>query len=268
MEQLKLKEAFDFSGKKVLITGGARDLGYEMATGFAELGADLFITSRNFAGAQKTAETLEKDFGVNVTPFELDVSDEKSVGSLFEKIFSEHSKIDVLVNNAGGHSKLSTGKLETEPLEAWKQYVDINLTGTFLMMQGYIKNMMPLNEGIIINIASISAVTGRDRNIYTEDMTPQPVAYAATKAGVLGLTRDAAAYLGPHGIRVNVISPGGFERGQNPEFVEKYSDLTMLGRMGRDRFDLKGTAVFLASDAANYITGQNILVDGGFTVFK
>jgi NAD(P)-dependent dehydrogenase (short-subunit alcohol dehydrogenase family) len=172
------------------------------------------------------------------------------------------------VNNAGGHSQRATGRLETEPLEAWNDYIETNLTGTFLMIRECARLMIPRSSGSIINIASIAAVLGRDRRLYPSGMRPQPVPYAAAKAGVLGLTSDAAAYLGQWGIRVNAISPGGFERGQPDVFVRGYASKTMLGRMGRDGEDLAGAVVFLASDASAYVTAQNLFVDGGFVRFK
>ena len=129
--------------------------------------------------------------------------------------------------------------------------------------------MVQQRQGKIINIASIAALVGRDRRMYQCDgMTEQPVDYAAAKAGILGMTRDLAAVLAPYRINVNAISPGGFERGQPAEFVEAYCDRTPLGRMGRDGMDLKGEALFLASQASDYVTGQNLVVDGGFSVSK
>ena len=137
------------------------------------------------------------------------------------------------------------------------------------VLREYAKLMMDQGlGGSVINIASMAGVVGRDRRIYSEGMTPNPVAYSAAKAGVIGLTYDVAAYLGPYGIRVNAVSPGGFERNQPGNFIRDYSDLTMLRHMGRQGRDLKGVVVFLASDAAGYITGHNLLVDGGFTRYK
>ena len=142
------------------------------------------------------------------------------------------------------------------------------MTGTFLMIREFAKLMMPQKSGSIINIASMAGMVGRDRKIYGDDMTPNPIAYSAAKAGVIGMTYDCAAYLGEYGIRVNVISPGGFERTQPAHFIRDYSGLTMLKRMGRAGYDLKGAVAFLASDAAAYITGHNLVIDGGFTRYK
>jgi NAD(P)-dependent dehydrogenase (short-subunit alcohol dehydrogenase family) len=124
-------------------------------------------------------------------------------------------------------------------------------------------------SGKIVNIASIAGLCGRDRRMYVDGkLKGQPVDYAAAKAGVIGMTMDLAGYLSPNGVYVNAISPGGFERGQPPEFIELYSRATPLGRMGRDGIDLKGAVLFLSSSASDYVTGQNLTVDGGFTMWK
>ncbi len=129
--------------------------------------------------------------------------------------------------------------------------------------------MADQGSGSIINIASIAGMLGRDRRMYSHSgMDGQPVDYAAAKAGVIGMTRDLAGFLSPMGVRVNCISPGGFERGQPEAFIEAYCDSTPMGRMGRDGVDMKGTVLFLASSASDYITGQNIVVDGGFSIWK
>ena len=135
------------------------------------------------------------------------------------------------------------------------------------MIREYAKLMMSQGPGSIINIASMAGLVGRDRKIYQPDMTPNPIAYSSAKAGVIGLTTDCAAYLGPYGIRVNAISPGGFERNQPEHFIRDYAELTMLKKMGQPG-ELGGVVVFLASDASNYITGHNLVVDGGFTRYK
>lgn len=259
---------FDLSGKKVLISGGAQNFGLEIASGMLEAGADVIITSRNLKKAESCAAELAGKYPGTVTGMQLDLLSEQSIIKLFDDINKHYDRLDVLVNNAGGHDAGATGKLETEPLESWQIYIDLNLTGAFLMIREYAKLMMKQKSGSIINIASIAAAVGRDRNVY-KNMKGQSVQYAAAKAGLLGLTYDTAAYLGPFGIRVNAISPGGFERDNIPEvFVKEYSKKTMLGRMGKDGFDLKGATVFLASDEAGYITAQNLFIDGGFVKFK
>ena len=268
MNTINLMKSLLFENKCVMITGGCQNFGLEIATGFAELGAELIVSSRNVRKAEETASSLAAKHGIKAIGIALDITDEKSVSDAFDRVFAEFDALDVLVNNAGGHSPLATGKLDTEPLEAWNLFININMTGTFLMIREYARRMMPQGRGSIVNIASIAGIVGRDRRVYPEGMKPQPVQYAAAKAGMIGLTYDSAAYLANYGIRVNAVSPGGFERGQPEKFIEGYSNRVMLKRMGRDGYDLKGAVTFLASDAADYITGHNLLVDGGFTKFK
>jgi NAD(P)-dependent dehydrogenase (short-subunit alcohol dehydrogenase family) len=158
--------------------------------------------------------------------------------------------------------------LEERPLDAWELVQRTNVTAPFLVCKHVVPVMLKQGAGSIINISSIAGIVGRDRRVYPEGMAPQPVDYAAAKAAIIGFTTDLAGYLGPRGIRVNAISPGGFQRGQPQAFIDAYSDRCMLGRMGRDGIDLNGAAVFLASDASAYITGHNLVVDGGFSCWK
>ncbi len=264
-----MHELTSLKGRVAVVTGGAQNFGLEIATGLGEAGADLAITSRDLGKATRAAAELAAKLGVRVFPVALDVSDEAAVRQAFLAIHEHYGRIDVLVNNAGGHFPGSSGDLLGENLPAWSGYVQANLTGAFLCMREAAKFMAQRKAGSIINIASITSLVGRDRRIYADCAgMKNPIGYTAAKAGVLGLTFDAAADLARHGIRVNAISPGGFERGQPAAFVERYSARTMLGRMGRDGWDLKGPVAFLASDAARYVTGQNLLVDGGFTHVK
>ena len=259
---MDLKKMFSLEGKLALVSGGAQNFGAEIACGLREMGAEVIITSRHAEKVQAAAQAG------GYIPEVLDLTDETSVADLFARIKERFGRLDILVNNAGGHTPEATGILETEPLSAWKTFIDANLTGTFLMLREYARLMMKQKHGSVINIASISSLVGRDRTVYPPGMTPNPFAYTAAKAGVIGLTYDAAAYLGPYGIRVNAISPGGFERNQPEEFIKAYSARTMLGRMGEGGLDLKGAVAFLASDAARYVTGHNLYVDGGFSRLK
>ena len=264
-----LHELSSLKGRVAVVTGGAQNFGLEIATGLGEAGADLAITSRDLAKATRIAADLATKLGVRVFPIAMDLVNEEAVKQAFVAIHAHYGRIDVLVNNAGGHVPGSSGDVLDENLAAWNGYVQANLTGTFLCTREAARFMAERQGGSIINIASITSLIGRDRGIYADCAgMKNPVGYTAAKAGVLGLTFDAAADLARFGIRVNAISPGGFERGQPAAFVGRYSARTMLGRMGRDGWDLKGPVAFLASEAARYITGQNLLVDGGFTHLK
>jgi len=256
-------KAFSLSGKIALVTGGSQNFGAEIASALQEAGTRVVVTSRSAEKAEQAARQL----GGDALGMELELNSEDSIIRLFQRLDAEFQGVDILVNNAGGHSPSACGLLEKETLAGWNDFISSNLTGTFLMLREYAKLMMPKGHGCIINIASIAGLVGRDRRIYRDDMTPNPIAYSAAKAGVIGLSRDVAAYLGPYGIRVNTISPGGFQRNQPKHFIQDYAELTMLRRMGQSG-DLGGAVVFLASEAAKYITGHNLVLDGGFTEIK
>ena len=263
-----LRDLQSLSGRIALVTGGCRNFGAEIASGLAEAGAVVIVTARELERAVRGAAELSEAVGFDFIPMELELTDEKSVTALFAEVKERFGRLDILVNNAGGHSKKACGLLEKESLEGWHEFIEPNMTGTFLMIREFARLMMPQRSGSIINVASMAGMVGRDRKIYGDDMTPNPIAYSAAKAGVIGMTYDCAAYLGEYGIRVNAISPGGFARTQPEHFIKDYSQLTMLKRMGRAGYDLKGAVAFLASDAAAYITGHNLVIDGGFTRYK
>jgi NAD(P)-dependent dehydrogenase (short-subunit alcohol dehydrogenase family) len=258
---------FNLTGRVALVTGGCQNFGWEIATGLAEAGADLVITSREADKATAAAAKLAAAHGVQVEGVPMDLFDEASVRRAFARAAERFGRLDILVNNAGGHSN-ATGQLETEPVEGFERFLKANVTGTFLCIREAAPLMMRQNSGSIINIASVTSLLGRDRSVYAGTPMKNPVAYTASKAGAIGLTYDSAAYLGAWGIRVNAIAPGGFERGQPDSFVQAYNARTMLGRMGRDGHDLKGAVIFLASEAAAYVTGHVLYVDGGFSRFK
>ena len=251
--------------RTAVVIGGARDLGYDIAEILASAGCDLALTSRNQQRAEAAAERLRDEYGCRVEGAALDICDPAQVAACAERM----PAADVLVNNAGGGLDLHpTAFFDRDPALI-AQLIDTYLTGMLYCCQAFGRAMAARGSGSIINIASIAGLCGRDRRIYDETGLPeQPIEYAAAKAGVIGATRDLAGLLSPLGVRVNAISPGGFERGQPQAFVDAYSRATPMGRMGRDGVDLKGAALFLASDASAYITGQNLTVDGGFSMWK
>lgn len=264
-----VRELFDLSGRVFLVTGGARTLGREMATALCEAGADGVVTSRDEAAAAKAAQEIAAETGRRVLGWSLDATRENSVQAALGRLQEAFGRLDILVNNAGGGvERNSPASLEERPREAWDGVQAINATATFLLCKHAVSLMRLRPGGSIINIASIAGIVGRDRRIYPSGMRPPTIDYAAAKGAVIAMTRDLAAYLGRDGIRVNVISPGGFERSQPASFVQAYSDKTPLGRMGRDATDLKGAVVFLAGDAAGFVTGHNLVVDGGFSVWQ
>jgi NAD(P)-dependent dehydrogenase (short-subunit alcohol dehydrogenase family) len=266
---MTISEMFDLRGKVALVTGRARDLGLDMAGVLAEAGCDLVITSRKLSSAQKAAAQLQAFYQRETLPLALDVKNPSDVKYVAHQAAQFKGQIDILINNAGG-SPGSGGNLFERTPEDILELVSINLLGTLYCCREIGAVMAQKGYGKIINIASIAALVGRDRRVYERcQMRGQPVDYAAAKSGIVGLTRDLAALLGPKGVCVNCISPGGFARGNiPPEFVEEYSDRTPLGRMGRDGIDLKGAALFLSSPASDYVTGQNLVVDGRFSIWK
>jgi NAD(P)-dependent dehydrogenase (short-subunit alcohol dehydrogenase family) len=267
---MTIKEMFDLSGQVAVITGGARDFGFHMGDVLAEAGCDLVITARSLASAQKAAEMLRKKHQRDVLPLALDVTQQAQIVALAQQAAAWKGHLDILVNNAGG-TPAGKGKahlFERAPEDA-AELIHINLLGALYCCQEISRVMAKQGHGKIINIASMAGLVGRDRRMYQRHgMRGQPIDYAAAKAGVIGMTRDLAALLSPMGIHVNAISPGGFNRNLPPGFVKDYSDRTPLGRMGRDGVDLQGAVLFLASKASDYVTGHNLVVDGGFSIWQ
>ncbi len=264
----KVMELFDLTGQVGFVTGGARNLGYDMALALAEAGADVCITSRKLSDAQKSAEKIAQATGRKVLPLALDVVSEDQVIEAVDNCLAEFGQIDILVNNAGNVvSTPETAPIQQRPFDEWMNTLDVNLNGTFLCSKHVLaKSMIPRRTGKIVNIGSIAGVIGRDRRVYEgTTMGGTTVDYEAAKGGVIAMTRDMAVYLAQYGIRVNCISPGGFFRNQPEPFVKAYSDATPMGRMGIDGLEMKGAVVFFASEASSYVTGQNLVLDGGFT---
>jgi gluconate 5-dehydrogenase len=253
-----LKELFDLSGRVAIVTGGSRGLGREMAEGLAEAGAALMLCARRAEWLTPTLDEMRKQ-GFKVEGLVADVSKPKDVQAVVDATLAAFSRVDILVNNAGvtwGESP------ETMPLAKWQKVVDVNLTGSFLFSQAAGREMLKRQYGRIINVASISGLRSSVKG-------PHYAAYAATKAGLMGLTRELAASWGRQGIRVNAIAPGFFHsRLADPAIplaepdIKASNPIPRVGAAG----ELKGVAVFLASDASNYITGQTIVVDGGRTI--
>ncbi len=267
---LRVSELFDLSGRVAMVTGGTQNLGRDMAEALGEAGAQVVITSREGAKAVAAAEQLGAQLGRSVLGLPLEVTDEDSVSAAFGRVAEAFGRLDVLVCNAGG-ARLTSGGVTTAERSAddFDYVARVNLRGTFLCCRAACRLMQPAGRGSIITIGSISGLVGRDRSVYdgSPQMIPNIVDYSAAKGAVIAFTRDLAAEVGRHGIRVNCISPGGFERGQPAEFIRRYSAQTMLGRMGTDGRDLKGAVVFLAAEASSYVTGHNLVVDGGFTAW-
>jgi gluconate 5-dehydrogenase len=251
----RLASLFDLSGRSAIVTGGSRGLGREIAEGLAEAGAELMLCARR---EQWLAPTLQemKQRGFTVEGRICDVSRPEDVQAVVDATVTAYGKVDVLVNNAG----VTWGEEpERMPLEKWRSVLDTNLTGAFLFAQAAGREMLKRRHGRIINVASIAGLRSSVAG-------PHYAGYVASKAGLMGLTRELAASWGPHGIRVNAIAPGFFHSrmadmviAQMEPLIQARNPIPRVGAAG----ELKGVVVFLAADASNYVTGQTIVVDGG-----
>ncbi|MNY11815.1 3-oxoacyl-[acyl-carrier-protein] reductase FabG [compost metagenome] len=264
---------FSLEGKVVVVTGGTGILGSLYCRRLAEAGASVIVADIDAETCVDMAETLRTETGVEVLGVGVDVSDEDSVVSLKEEIVRRFGKIDVLVNNAATKSPNFFAPLEGFPLTDWKQVMDVNVTGIFLMVKHLGSAMAKRGHGSIINISSIYGVVGPDQRIYEGSWYESlggaintPLIYSTTKGAVIAMTRYLATYWGPYGLRTNTLTPGGVSSGQNSIFSEKYSSRVPLGRMAEPE-DLVGALLFLASDASSYVNGQNLIVDGGLTAW-
>jgi gluconate 5-dehydrogenase len=263
-------DLFKLDGKVAFVTGGARNLGFDMALALAEAGADVAITSRSLDNATASANKIADATGRTVLPLQLEVADERQVIAAVNAALSRFGRIDILVNNAGNvTSTPESAPFERRSLADWQNTIDANLTGVFLCSKHVVaKSMKPRKSGVIVNIGSTTGVIGKDRRVYKgTPMGGATLDYHAAKGGVISMTRDMAVYLAPDNIRVNCISPGGFWRKQPEAFVKAYSETIPMGRMGQDGKELKGAVVFLASEASSYCTGHNLVIDGGLSVW-
>lgn len=265
-----VQDLFDLRDKVALVTGGARNLGYDMATALAEAGAEVAITSRSLESAQTSARRIFEATGRKSVGYTCDVRFEDQVSDIVEAVIAGFGRIDILVNNAGNVVSTPESKpMERRPLEEWEFTVDVNMKGVFLCSKHVVaKAMKPAQQGVIINIGSSAGMAGKDHRVYEgTDMGGVTIDYAASKAGVINMTREMACWLAQYNIRVNCISPGGFWRGHSDTFTRQYSYLVPMGRMGQDGKEMKGPVVFLASEASSYMTGANLVVDGGMTAW-
>lgn len=248
-------EMFDLVGTTALITGGSRGLGQAMAVGLAEAGAKVLVTSRKREGLAETVSVIE-EFGGEVVPVTLDVEHVPQMREQLNAILSEHGSISVLVNNAG-YEQVSPSFEVDEDL--WDKVNNINLKGAFFCSQQVAKSMVKRGGGSIINVCSLTSFVG----------VPTAVPYGSSKSGMLGMTRALATEWAPKGVRVNGIAPGYFRTELTDSFYQdKDWQTAMLAKIPIGSFgnadDLKGVAVFLASDASRYITGQCLAIDGGY----
>jgi NAD(P)-dependent dehydrogenase (short-subunit alcohol dehydrogenase family) len=262
-------DRFDLSGRTAIVTGGGGILGRGFCGVLAEHGARVAVFDVDEAAAQKTADAI----GTSAIAVACDVSDPASVSESVARVVRECGGIDILHNNAASKSsdlKHFFAPFEDYTIETWREVMDVNIDGMFLMAQAVGKRMLEQGRGgSIIQTASIYGVVAPDQRIYEGShylggAINTPAVYSASKAAVIGLTRYLATYWAANGIRVNALTPGGVESGQNDVFSKKYSARVPMGRMARAD-EMQSALLFLASDASSYVTGQNLIIDGGLT---
>ena len=258
---------FDLSNKTIIITGGAGHLGTAMSEALAAYGAELFILGHDYYKNSLLAEQIKAKYQCKVCEaLDFDIDDLEKIKSAIEKIKCKAGKIDVLINNA---AYSSPGKLEDYTVDQWVKGIDGTINAVFKVTQPVLQVMLAQGYGNIINIGSMYGMVAPNMEIYGTSGQNNPANYGAGKAAVIQFTRYIACVYGEKGIRANAISPGPYpnkKTQENTEFVEQLSRKTALKRIGRPE-DLQGIVVYLASDSSNYLTGQNIAVDGGWTAW-
>jgi NAD(P)-dependent dehydrogenase (short-subunit alcohol dehydrogenase family) len=275
---MKIQEKFDLTGRVAVVTGGVGLLGAEFCRTLAEAGAAVAVVDLNGSASQAVADTLTKS-GYKALALPTDITQPDSVNAAVEKVLSSFGRLDVLVNSAALDPKfdpdavskgITPGAFEDYPLDLWNSALNVNLTGMFLMTQACVRPMIEQGKkGSIINICSTYGLNGPDQRIYIKEakrVAFKPVYYTVTKAGVMGFTKYLAAYYAGTEIRVNALTPGGVFNNHEDYFVQNYSAKTILGRMAK-KDEMNGALLFLASDASSYMTGNNVVVDGGWTAW-
>ena len=274
-------DRFDMTGKTALITGAAGLLGVEHASALLECGATVILTDRSADALRTASEAMRQTFdATRVLTREMDVTSPDAIRAVARALAADGTRVDILVNNAAIDPKVKaqpgmaeSSRLESFPLEQWDLQVAVGLTGAFLCSQVFGAAMAADGRGgVILNIASDLSAIAPDQRIYrnpelADEMQPvKPVTYSVIKSGLVGLTRYLATYWADKGVRCNALSPGGVFAGQNEAFVQRLTSLIPLGRMAR-RDEYRGAVQFLCSDASAYLNGQNVIMDGGRSVW-
>ena len=258
--KMHIRELFDLSGRVAVVTGGAGLYGKPISEALAEAGAQVVIASRNRQHCDAWADELIAG-GLQACGEELDQGSEVSTLSFRDRVLARWKHVDILINNSVGRSMESY----QADLQGWRDSMEVNATGLFAISRAFLDPMMERGRGNIVNISSIQGVVAPDFHNYDGTRMTTSPDYQFHKHGMIGLTKFLAAVGGPRGVRVNAISPGGLRTADHAEpFISQYCRRVFLGRMA-EYDDIKGAVVFLASDASRYITGHNILLDGGYS---
>lgn len=255
---MSYKYLFDLRNKVVVVVGGAGLIGSEIVKGLSDFGAKVYIADTNEKAAKKIRAK-------GVKFIYLDITSEDSVHNALNQVCNATKKIDVLINCAYPRTSDWGLRLEDVPFDSWKDNVNNHLGGYFLCSKVAAGLMKKKTKGVIINFASIYGVVAPDFSIYQGTKMTMPVAYSAIKGGIISFTKYLATYYAKYNIRANVISPGGVFNGQDSTFLKKYAKKTPLNRMAASK-DVVGAVIFLSSDASSYITGHNLIIDGGWSV--
>ena len=275
MKQNKISGLFDLTDKNIVITGSAGLLGSQYAYTLSEAGANVILIDVNERENTKLEKFLKQKFHTEAKSYTGDISKKSELVEMKRKILNDFKTVYGLVNNAAYTAKGSrkesvkyASSFEEFPFELWAKSIDINLTGVFLCCQEFGKIMLKQKKGVIVNISSIYGLVGADQRIYGESKLNTHISYASTKGAIVNLTRYLAAYWHGKNIRVNTLTPGGVidESYQSKKFIKKYSEKTILGRMARSD-EYNGALLFLMSDASSYMTGANLVIDGGWTAW-
>jgi NAD(P)-dependent dehydrogenase (short-subunit alcohol dehydrogenase family) len=262
---------FDLRGRVAFLTGATGRLAPAYARSLSDCGAHVVVVDLLHEKCQALADELRATYGTRAMPLAVNVGEEAEVRRGFASVIEEFGRVDILINNAAYNQTehIVNGKAadpEDFPISTWKKTIEVNLTGTLLCCQEAGRQMLKQRGGVILNVSSVYGVVAADQRIYGSSGLNSNIAYATTKGGLLNLTRYLASYWQKQNIRVNAISPGGVYAGQDPEFVEKYTYRTMLGRMA-EVDDLTAGVLYLVSDASRFVTGFNLVVDGGWTAW-
>jgi len=263
---------FGLQNKTVVLTGSSGRLGTRFAHVLSNAGANVILVDVEYENNKKLEKELISKYHTKPLAFQVDMSNQTAVKRLVKDVLKTHKHIDVLVNNAHflprDHPKRDA-TFEEYPLELWDKTISTNLRGFFLCCQEIGKVMLKQKKGVIVNISSIYGISGADQRIYGKSRLNSPAFYSVTKGGVVSLTKYLAAYWNRRNIRVNTLTLGGVfdeKLHKDKSFVRNYSEKTMLGRM-TNKEDYDGPLLFLTSDASSYMTGANIIVDGGWTAW-
>jgi NAD(P)-dependent dehydrogenase (short-subunit alcohol dehydrogenase family) len=271
----ELAKSFDLTGRVAVVTGGGGLLGGQFCSTLAEAGAAVLVVDVDEARAKTVAEGITSAGG-NARAQTTDITQPDSVAEMAAAAVKQLGGFDILVNSAALDPKMDKSQREKHSsafeeydFSAWQRALDVNLSGAFLCAQAAVRHMLEKGGGVIINICSTYGLVGPDQRIYQRPGKPptfKPVDYTVTKAGILGLTKYLATAYGDRGIRCNALSPGGVQHEQDEQFVKAYSARTVLGRMAQPH-EMNAALLFLASDASSYMTGANLVVDGGWTAW-